>query len=537
MIHINNLGKRFFDKKLFENVSLKFNVGNTYGIIGANGAGKSTFLKLISKELEPSEGEIIIENNKRISILKQDHSIYDEFDITTVVIMGNKKLYDIKKQKDDIYLNPNSTPKDYEKAAELEEEYGNSGGWNVENDAQILLSGLGIKQDKWKSLMKNLKSSQKVKVLLAQALFGNPDILIMDEPTNHLDLRAIKWLEEFLVNYSNLVLVVSHDSDFLDQVCTHVVDIDFGKAKMFAGNYSFWKESSQLALELQQKSNKKAEEKYKKLEEFIARFSANASKSSQATSRKKSLEKIKIEEILPSNRKYPFIRFDLNREPGKDILKVENLTYTNQNGETLFENVSFSINRNEKVALIGVDDIIKTKLMDLLIGNLKPSSGKIIWGQTITPNYFQNNNLEFFDIDEDILTWISKWPLKNKIAENKDNANLRMRSFLGRMLFSSDSVFKKVKNTSGGEKSRLMFSKMMLQESNFLMFDQPLDHLDAESIDSFIEGLNKYKSSCIFTTYNRALIKKVANVILEIKDNKLFIFRGSLEEYEIKKGY
>ncbi len=537
MIDVNNLEMRFPDKKLFENVSLKFNVGNTYGIIGPNGAGKSTFLKLLSSQLEPSKGNIHIEKNKRISILEQNHSIYDDFDVTTVVIMGNKELYEIKKEKDAIYMNPNSSSQDFEKAAELEEQYGLKGGWSADNDAQVLLSGLGIKEDKWKILMKDLKANEKVKVLVARALFGNPDILIMDEPTNHLDLRAIKWLENFLVDYSNLVIVVSHDSDFLDQVCTHIVDIDFGGAKMFVGNYTFWKESSQLALELQQKTNQKLEEKKKKLEEFIARFSANASKSSQATSRKKTLEKINIEEIKPSNRKYPFINFELNREPGKQILKVNNLTYINKKGETLFQNLNFSIYKNEKVALVGQNNIAKTKLLDILMNKMKPTSGSYEWGTTITPNYFPNNNLKYFDNNENILNWISKWPLENKLPENKDNSDFRMRSFLGRMLFSGESIFKKVKNTSGGEKGRLMFSKMMLKESNFLLFDQPLDHLDSESIDSFINSLKKYKSSCIFITYNRALINKVANVILELDDSNFSIFRGSLKEYEKKKGY
>ena len=537
MININGLGMRFADKKLFENVSLKLNKGNTYGVIGANGAGKSTFLKILSGKLESTEGSIIIENNKRISVLEQDHSLYDKLKVTEVVIMGNKKLYEIQKEKDAIYVNPDSTPKDYEKAAELEEEYGMNGGWNAENDAQILLDGLGIKSEKWNMTVENLKAGEKVKVLLAQALFGNPDILIMDEPTNHLDLKAIKWLEEFLVDYQNLIIVVSHDSDFLDQICTHIVDIDFGEAKLFVGNYTFWKESSQLALELQQKSNEKQEDKKKKIEEFIARFSANASKSSQATSRKKALDKITIDQIKPSNRKYPYIRFMLNRDPGKDILKVENLSFINNQGETLFKDLSFSIHRDEKIALIGPDDIAKTKLMDILMGKLKPTKGKITWGTTITPDYFPNNNSGYFSSEENIMEWISKWPLDNKIEENKDNSDSKMRSFLGRMLFSNDSVFKKTTSASGGEKSRLMFSRMMLRESNFLLLDQPLDHLDTESIDSVIEGIKEYKSSCMFSTYNRALIKEAANVILEIKNNSSFIFRGTLEEYERKMGY
>ena len=537
MIEVNNLGMRFPDKKLFENVSLRFNVGNTYGVIGANGAGKSTFLKILAGKIEQTDGNINIAPGKRISVLEQDHAIYDDLDVTTTVIMGNKDLYAIQKEKDDIYMNPDSTPEDYEKAADLEEQYGAAGGWNAENDAQILLAGIGITSDKWNMSMSDLKAGEKVKVLLAQALFGQPDILIMDEPTNHLDLKAIKWLEEFLVDYPNLVIVVSHDSDFLDQICTHIVDIDFGGAKMFTGNYTFWKESSKLALELQQKTNEKLEDQKKKLEDFVARFSANASKSSQATSRKKALEKITIEDIKPSNRKYPYIRFALNREPGKDILTVENLTYKTPEGETLFENLSFSVHKDEKVAIIGPDDIAKTRLMDILMGNLQPTSGTIKWGSTIKPDYFPNNNDKYFANDLTIMDWISQWPLDNEIEENKDNADSRMRSFLGRMLFTGDSPLKKASATSGGEKARLMFSRLMLRESNFILLDQPLDHLDTESIDSVIEGIKEYKSSLMFTTYNRALIKEAANVILEVKANESFIFRGSLEEYERKMGY
>ena len=537
MIELQGLSKAFPDKKLFSNVTLKFQKGNTYGIIGANGVGKSTLLKIMSGSMEATNGQVIVEKDRRISVLEQDRSIYDDITVTEAVVMGNKPLAKVNKEKNDIYMNPDSTEKDFERAADLEEKYGQMGGWSAENDAQILLEGIGIEKSKWDVPVSELKAAEKVKVLLASALFGNPDILIMDEPTNYLDLKAIKWLENFLINYENLVIVVSHDSDFLDQVCTNIVDIDFGGAKMFTGNYSFWKESSKLALELQQRQNEKAEDKKKKLEQFIARFSANASKSSQATSRKKALEKISIDEIKPSNRKYPFIRFDLNREPGKDILRVENLTYKNEQGEVLFENLSFSIHRNEKVALVGPDDIAKTKLLDILFGKLKPTSGKVTWGTTVTPDYFPNQNLDFFKDEETILEWISKWPLDNKIAENKDNADSRMRSFLGRMLFSNDSVFKKANVTSGGEKARLMFSRMMLRESNFLLFDQPLDHLDTESIDSVVEAIREYKSSCIFTTYNRALIKEAANVILEIRGDSSFIFRGPLDEYERKMGF
>ncbi|MGZ9413516.1 ABC-F family ATP-binding cassette domain-containing protein [Mycoplasma sp. Z386] len=538
MLEIKNLSKIFYDKKLFDNVNLKFTEGNTYGIIGANGAGKSTFLKIISGQIEASSGEIIKDKNQRISVLSQDHNMYNDFNVTDVVIMGNEELFKIQQEKNAIYENPEATEEDYTKAGELEEKFGLMGGWNAENDAQILLSGLDIPKEKWNVKMSDLKASQKVKVLLAKALFGNPDILIMDEPTNHLDLKAIKWLENFLVDYQNIVIVVSHDSDFLDQVCTNIVDIDFGEAKMFTGNYSFWKESSTLIREMQKNSNAKKEEQIAKLQAFIARFSANASKSSQATSRKKSLEKITLEEIKPSSRKYPFIRFDIFKQPGKQILRVEDLSYVNpETGETLFESLSFDILPGEKMVLLGEDDIAKTKLLEILLGLEKPTSGQVIWGSTITPEYFPSDNSKYFDKDENLMEWLSKWPIENTEESNKDNSDQRMRSFLGRMLFSGDSVFKNVKVTSGGEKARLMFSRMMLKESNFLVFDQPLDHLDAESIDSVIEGLADYKSSMIFTTYNRALVKQVSNVILEIKPDSSFIFRGTLDEYEKKMGY
>ncbi len=537
MIEINGLSKSFPDKKLFENVSLRFTRGNTYGIIGANGAGKSTFLKIIGQLIEPTSGDVIIEKDKRISMLGQDHNAFDDKTATETVIMGNKELFAIQEEKNAIYMNPDSTDADFEKASHLEEEYGQKGGWNAENDAQILLAGLGIKSEDHDKKMAELKAGDKVKVLLAQALFGNPDILIMDEPTNHLDLKAIKWLENFLVDYENLVIVVSHDSDFLDQVCTHIVDIDFGGAKMFTGNYTFWKESSALALELQQKKNAKTEEKMKALQAFVDRFSANASKSSQATSRKKALEKLSLDEIKPSNRKYPYIRWDLNRAPGKDILRVDNLSYKTKDGEVLFEGVSFIMTSGDKLALIGPDDIAKTKLLEILMGIEKPTSGEVKWGSTITPDYFPNDNSKYFEKSMSIMDWISKWPLDNKEEANKDNSDSRMRNFLGRMLFKGDSALKDVSKTSGGEKARLMFARMMLRESNFLVLDQPLDHLDTESIDSVIEGIENYKSALIYTTYNRSLINKTATMILEIKSDSSFLFRGTLEEYERKMGY
>ncbi|WP_330463137.1 ABC-F family ATP-binding cassette domain-containing protein [Metamycoplasma gateae] len=537
MLDVCGISKIFPDKKLFSNINLKFLPGNVYGIIGANGVGKSTFLKILSGEVEASEGQIVKDKNARMSVLSQNQDEFNDFNVTDVVIMGNKELYEINIEKNKIYENPEATMEDYEKASHLEQIYGEMGGWNAENDAQTLLSNLGLEPEKWNMKMSELKANEKVKVLLAKALFGNPDILIMDEPTNRLDLKTIKWLENFLMDYSNIVIVVSHDSDFLDAICTHIIDIDYSEAKLFVGNYSFWKQSSQLLIEMQQKTNLRKEEQAQKLREFIARFSANASKSKQATSRKKLLEKIVIDELKPSSRKYPYIKFELNRLPGKQILNVQNLTYKNEAGDVLFENVSFSLKPGDKMVIVGNDDIAKTRLLEILMGKRKATSGTVEWGITIFPNYFPSNNQEFFQESETIIDWLSKWPLNNTTQETKDNSDARMRAFLGRMLFSNDSVFKNVQVTSGGEKVRLMMSKLMLEESNFLVFDQPLDHLDSESIDSLIEGIKSYKSSCIFTTYNRAMIKECANVILEIKPKSSFLFYGNLDEYEEAMGY
>lgn len=538
MLEIIELSKIFSDKKLFENANLKFVEGNTYGIIGANGAGKSTFLKILSGAVESSSGQIIKTPGQRISVLSQDHNQFDEYNVTDVVIMGNEQLYKIQEEKNRIYQDENATEADYTRASELEEQFGILGGWNAENDAQSLLSELNIPKEAWNLKLKDLKASQKVKVLLAKALFGEPDILIMDEPTNHLDIKSIKWLEEFLVNYKNIVIVVSHDSDFLDQVCTHIVDIDFGEVKLFTGNYTFWKESSALIKKMQKNANAKKEEQIAKLQAFIAKFSANASKSSQATSRKKSLEKITLEEIKPSSRKYPFIRFNTYPKPGKQILTVENLSYVNpETNEVLFDNISFTLMPNEKMVIFGEDDLVKTKLLDIIALKEQPTTGTVTWGNTINFDYFPSNNASFFVANINLLEWLSQWPLNNTLEENKDNSDHRIRSFLGRMLFNGDQVFKNVQVTSGGEKVRLMFSKMMLTESNFLIFDQPLDHLDSESIDSVIEGLQSYNSGLIFTTYNRAMIKKVANVILDIRSDASYIFKGTLEEYEQKMGY
>ena len=536
MIEVNNLSKVFTDKKLFQEVNLKFTAGNTYGIIGANGAGKSTFLKILAGQIEPTSGQVIVGKNQRISVLEQDHFQYDQFSAIELVISGNQELQRIQDEKTAIYMNPAATESDYARAAELEELFGHRGGWNAENDAQQLLNALDIAEAKHHRPLKELKSTEKVKVLLARALFGNPDILIMDEPTNHLDLKAIKWLINFINDYDKIVIVVSHDSDFLDEICTNIVDIDFGKAKMFTGNYSFWKQSSQLLAELQKQSNLKKQDQIERLQAFIARFSANASKSKQATSRKKALEKITLDEIVPSTRKYPFIRFNVAKSPGKQILEVQDLGYTDPSGTCLFAGVSFSLKPGEKLALIGDDDIAKTKLLEILAGQETNYTGTFKWGLTIKCEYFPADNSPYFRENLKMIDWLRLWPGDNDQAEDRDVSDHRMRSFLGKMLFSGESVFKAVSTLSGGEKARLMFSRMMLRDANCLIFDQPLDHLDAESIDAVIEAIAKYESVVMFTTYNRALIR-TANVILELKPDASYLFRGPLEEYETKMGY
>lgn len=523
MIQVINLEKTFYGKTLFKDVNLKLLAKNTYGVIGANGAGKSTFLKLLSKQEEVTHGEIIIEKNKRISILEQDQFKYDNLVITDIVIMGHYKLYEIMERKNKIYEKPDFSNEDGEIAAQLEEEFAELGGWEAESDAEKLLGNLGIDKVKWNFKMSELKSSEKVKVLLAKAIFGNPDILILDEPTNHLDLQAIAWLEEFMINYKNTIIVVSHDSDFLDNVCTHIIDIDRMNAKLYVGNYSFWKESSTLMLELQKQSNLKKEEKIEKLKTFIARFQANASKSSQATSRKKSLEKIEIESIQPSTRKYPYIRFEINRDLGKKVLIANNLSYTNDDNDSLFNNVTFRLEKGDKLAILGKDDISKRKFLEILVGIIKPIAGDLEIGESITIDYFPSDNSKYFDSNETILDWIMR--------QTNNSDDKIVRSYLGRMLFSGDDVLKKVSATSGGEKVRLMFTKMMLTKSNFLIFDQPLDHLDTESIFSTIEALSLYKGNVIFTTYNKTLISKCANSIMDLDLKEPFLFRGTINEY------
>ena len=513
---------RFGKRTLFEDVNIKFNKGCCYGIIGANGAGKSTFLKVLSGELEPSKGEVSKEKTERLSVLKQDHFAFEEFTVINTVIMGNSELYNIMQEKDKIYSKPDFNEEDGMKVAKLEERFAELDGWNAESDAAVLLNDLGIEPEKHYKLMSELEAKEKVKVLLAQALFGNPDILLLDEPTNDLDLKSINWLEEFLINFENTVIVVSHDRYFLNKVCTHIADVDFGKIKVYPGNYDFWYESSQLALKQMKEANKKKEEKIKELQDFIARFSANASKSKQATSRKKTLEKIELDEIRPSNRRYPYIDFKPDREPGKEILKVNNLCKT-INGEKILDNVSFTVKPGDKIAFLADNENAKTVLFQILAGELEPDSGEIIWGTTITSNYFPKDNNYLFESDLSITDWLRQY--------SKDPDETYVRSFLGRMLFSGEEALKKVNVLSGGEKVRCVLSKMMLSGANLLIFDEPTNHLDMESITALNEGMTKYKGIILFTSHDHQLTQTVANRIIDIKQDKLVDREVTYNEY------
>ena len=513
---------RFGKRTLFEDVNIKFNKGCCYGIIGANGAGKSTFLKVLSGELEPSKGEVSKEKNERLSVLKQDHFAFEEYTVMDTVIMGNDELYSIMKEKEAIYAKPDFSEEDGMKAAKLEERFAELDGWNAEADAAVLLNDLGIDPEKHYKLMSEIEPKEKVKVLLAQALFGNPDVLLLDEPTNDLDLKSINWLEEFLINFENTVIVVSHDRYFLNKVCTHIADVDFGKIKVYPGNYDFWYESSQLALKQMKEANKKKEEKIKELQEFIARFSANASKSKQATSRKKSLEKIELDEIKPSNRKYPYIDFKPDREPGKEILKVENLSKT-INGEKILNNISFTVKPNDKIAFLADNENAKTILFQILAGELEPDSGTVSYGTTITTNYFPKDNNYLFNCDLSITDWLRQY--------SKDPDETYVRSFLGRMLFSGEEALKKVNVLSGGEKVRCVLSKMMLSGANLLIFDEPTNHLDMESITALNEGMTKYKGIILFTSHDHQLTQTVANRIIDLKQDKLVDREVTYNEY------
>ena len=503
MLKVNNLSLRFNTRTLFENVNLEFNGDNCYGIIGANGAGKSTFLKILSGSIESTTGEVIIGKGERISVLKQNHNEFDDMVVIDVVIMGNSKLYQIMKEKEELYMKEDFTNEDGMRAGILEEEFASLNGWQAESDAAILLNNLGIDNSKHNLLMKELKDSEKVKVLLASALFGEPDILLLDEPTNGLDTKSIMWLEEFLINFKNTVLVVSHDRHFLNKVCTHMLDIDYNKITLFVGNYDFWYQSSQLIQKQMKESNKKKEEKIKELEDFIRRFSANASKSKQATSRKKSLEKIVLDEIKPSSRKYPYINFDFDKNVGKEVITLENINY-----KDIIKNLNLTIRPDDKIALIGTNEIAKTILLDIISGNVKPDSGTIKIGGNVKISYFKKNHDEYFN-DLNMVDWLKQY------SDNKDDSYIR--GFLGRMLFSGDEVLKKVNVLSGGEKVRCMFSKMMLERSNVLLFNEPTNHLDIESITSLNEGLNRFMGVIIFSTFDQELIETVSNRLIEIK--------------------
>lgn len=510
MLTVNNLSVIFPDKKLFEDVNLIFNPGNCYGVIGANGAGKSTFLKILSGEKEPTKGNVTIDKNTRLSKLNQDHYAFEENSVMDTVLMGNKKLYDIQKEKDAIYMKPDFSDEDGMRAAELEAEFQELGGYEAEAESSSLLQGLGITTEQHFMLMKDLKESDKVKVLLAQALFGNPGILLLDEPTNGLDLKAILWLQDFLMDFPGIVIIVSHDRYFLNEVCTHMVDVDYGKINMFVGNYDFWYESSQLALRMQKEQNKKKEDKIKELQDFIQRFSANKSKSKQATSRKKLLDKITLDDIKPSSRRYPFVGFELSREVGNEILNVENLT-VEQNGSKLIDNLSFRVNKGDKIGFIG-NEIAITKFFEIINGNDDDYTGEYKWGQTITHTYFPKDNTRFFeDCDLNLIDWLRQF--------SEEKSEIHIRGFLGKMLFSGDEALKKANVLSGGEKVRMMFSKMMVTPANVLVFDQPTNHLDLESIEAVNNGLITFKSNILFTSLDHQFVSSVANRIIEIFDD------------------
>ena len=522
MIAASNVTLRIGKKALFEDVNIKFTEGNCYGLIGANGAGKSTFLKILSGELEPSKGDIVITPGQRLSFLKQDHFKFDENMVLDTVIMGNTRLYEIMKEKEIIYAKEDFTEEDGIKASELEGEFATMNGWEAESDAATLLNGLGIDTEFHYTLMKDLNGSQKVKVLLAQALFGNPDILLLDEPTNHLDLDAIAWLEEFLINFENTVIVVSHDRYFLNKVCTHIADIDYAKIQLYAGNYDFWYESSQLLVRQMKEANKKKEDKIKELQDFIQRFSANASKSKQATSRKKALEKIELDDIRPSSRKYPYIDFRPNREIGNEVLSVENLSKT-IDGVKVLDNISFMVSKEDKIALVGSNELAKTTLFKILAGEMEPDSGSYKWGITTTQAYFPKDSTEEFNNPYTIVEWLTGY------SENKDVTYVR--GFLGRMLFAGDDGVKKVNILSGGEKVRCLLSKMMISGANVLLLDEPTNHLDMESITALNTGMVKFPGVLLFASHDHQFVQTTANRIFEIVDGQLIDKITTYDEY------
>jgi ATPase subunit of ABC transporter with duplicated ATPase domains len=532
MINVSNVSLRYGSRALFEEVNIKFTPGNCYGLIGANGAGKSTFLKILSGEIDPSSGEVSINPNERLAVLKQNHYEYDEFPVLKTVIMGHSRLYAIMEEKDAIYMKADFSDEDGMRAAELEGEFAELNGWEAESDAAELLMGLGISKDKHDLLMKDLEGNEKVRVLLAQALFGTPNILLLDEPTNHLNLESITWLENFLAKFQGTVIVVSHDRHFLNQVCTHIADIDFGKIQMYVGNYDFWYESSQLAQKLMGDKNKKVEEKRKELEEFIRRFSANASKSKQATSRKKQLEKLTLDDIRPSNRKYPYCHFKPEREAGKQLLTVEGLTKT-VGEEVAFNNISFTVNKGDKIAFVGPHGMSKTTLFQIITGELEADAGTFTWGVTTSQAYFPKDNSAYFDgVDMTLVDWLRQY--------SKEQDEGFIRGFLGRMLFSGEEAVKKASVLSGGEKVRCMLSRMMLQAANVLILDEPTNHLDLESITALNNGLVDFDGTMLFVSHDHQFIQTVANRIIEITPNGMIdkmmtTFDEYLENPDVKR--
>ena len=523
MIQAANISLRLGKRALFEDVNIKFTEGNCYGLIGANGAGKSTFLKILSGVIEPTSGDIIITPGQRLSVLEQDHFKYDAYTVLDTVIMGNQRLYEIRNEKDALYAKEDFSDEDGIRASELEAEFAEMDGWNAESDAENLLNGLGVDNQYHYQMMSEIPAAIKVKVLLAKALFGNPDILLLDEPTNHLDLDAIAWLEEFLINFENTVIVVSHDRYFLNKVCTNIADIDYGKIQLYAGNYDFWYESSTLMQKQRKEANKKKEEQIKELKEFIARFSANASKSKQATSRKKALEKIELEDIRPSSRKYPYIDFRPQREIGNDVLFVSNVSKT-INGKKILDNISFNVNHDDKIAFVGGNEAAKTLLFQILMGEMEPDEGDIKWGVTTSQSYFPKDNTKIFDNDLTIAEWLTQF------SEIKDASYVR--GFLGRMLFAGEEGVKKMRVLSGGEKVRVLLSRMMIEASNVLVLDEPTDHLDMESIAALNTGLQKFPGVLLFSSRDHQIVETTANRIIEIMPDGTIVDKvGTYDEY------
>lgn len=523
MLTVQNLSLQFGKRVLFEDVNLKFHGDNCYGLIGANGAGKSTFLKILSGEIDPTTGQVNLENGQRMAVLKQDHSVYDDRSVLETVIMGYPELSQLMQEKDALYAKPDFSEEDGMKASELEEQFAEMDGWNAESDAASMLSGLGISEEQHYRPLRELDGSQKVRVLLAQALFGNPDVLILDEPTNDLDLKTISWLEDFLLNFRNTVIVVSHDRHFLDTVCTQIADIDFGKVQLYPGNYTFWYESSQLAQRQRSHANKKAEDKRKELQAFIERFSANASKSKQATSRKKLLEKINLDQMPASNRKYPAIIFEQERDAGDQILEVQNLSAKADDGTYLFRNLSFKVNRGDKIALLHDNSLAITALLEIINGRRSPEEGSFHYGQTISTAYLPNDNQEYFDSDDNLVDWLRQY------SSNKDE--VYVRGFLGKMLFSGEEVLKSARVLSGGEKMRCMLSRMMLQRANFLSFDEPTNHLDLESIQALNNALRDFPGTMLFTSHDHRFTNTVANRIIEFGPGGILDKLLSYDEY------